>query len=107
MRRADERGLTNVTPTQSDATAMPYEDATYDAAYLTTVLGEIPDQDAALRELARVLTARWPPGGRRAGRRPALRSPGADAPAGHRRRSHLRERGQGTPLGYFARFAKR
>jgi protein-L-isoaspartate O-methyltransferase len=60
MRRAAEAGLTNVTPTQSDATSMPYEDGTFDAAYLTTVLGEIPDQDAALRELARVLK----PGGR-------------------------------------------
>lgn len=60
MRRAEERGLGNVTPTQSDATAMPYDDATFDAAYLTAVLGEIPDQDAAIRELARVLK----PGGR-------------------------------------------
>ena len=96
MRRAAERGLTNVTPTQSDATAMPYEDATYDAAYLTTVLGEIPDQDAALRELARVLR----PGGRlvvgRAGRRPALRSPGADAPAGDAARVSRTRGGQGT-----------
>lgn len=60
MRRAGERGLENVSPTQSDATAMPYDDATFDAAYLTAVLGEIPDQDAAIRELARVLK----PGGR-------------------------------------------
>ena len=60
MRRAGERGLANVTPTRSDATSMPYEDATFDAAYLVTVLGEIPDQDAAIRELARVLK----PGGR-------------------------------------------
>ena len=55
MRRAGEGGLANVTPTQSDATSMPYEDATFDGAYLVTVLGEIPDQDAAIRELARVL----------------------------------------------------
>jgi ubiquinone/menaquinone biosynthesis C-methylase UbiE len=60
MRRASERGIANITPTQSDATAMPYEDATFDGAYLVTVLGEIPDQDAALRELARVVK----PGGR-------------------------------------------
>ena len=60
MRRAGERGLANVTPTQADATALPYEDETFDAAFLVTVLGEIPDQDAALRELARVLK----PGGR-------------------------------------------
>ena len=60
MRRAGERGLANVTPTRSDATSTPYEDGTFDAAYLVTVLGEIPDQDAAIRELARVLK----PGGR-------------------------------------------
>jgi ubiquinone/menaquinone biosynthesis C-methylase UbiE len=60
MGRAAERGISNITPTQSDATKMPYEDATFDGAYLTTVLGEIPDQDAALRELARVVK----PGGR-------------------------------------------
>ncbi len=53
--RADERGASNITPTLADATAMPYEDASFDAAYLVTVLGEVPDQDAALRELARVL----------------------------------------------------
>lgn len=60
MRRAGERGITNVTPTQSDATDMPYGDASFDGAFLVTVLGEIPDQDAALRELARVVK----PGGR-------------------------------------------
>jgi len=60
MRRAAERGPTNITPTRGDAQALPYPDATFDAAYLVTVLGEIPDQDAALRELARVLK----PGGR-------------------------------------------
>jgi SAM-dependent methyltransferase len=60
MRRAGERRLANVTPTQADATSMPYESGSFDAAYLVTVLGEIPDQDAAFRELARVLK----PGGR-------------------------------------------
>lgn len=60
MRRAQERGLTNVAPTLGDARSLPYDDASFDAAYLVSVLGEIPDQDAALRELARVLR----PGGR-------------------------------------------
>jgi ubiquinone/menaquinone biosynthesis C-methylase UbiE len=55
MRRARERGLTNLVPTQGDARTLPYADASMDAAYLVAVLGEIPDQDAALRELARVL----------------------------------------------------
>lgn len=60
MARASEAGLSNIHPTQSDATGMPYEDGSFDAAYLVTVLGEVPDQSAALRELARVLR----PGGR-------------------------------------------
>ena len=55
MRRTAERGLTNVTPTQGDATALPYEDDSIDAVVLTAVLGEIPDPSAALREIARVL----------------------------------------------------
>lgn len=60
MRRAAERGLTNVVPTQGDATALPYEDGSLDAVVLTAVLGEIPDPGAALREIRRVLG----PGGR-------------------------------------------
>jgi ubiquinone/menaquinone biosynthesis C-methylase UbiE len=55
MRRAAERGLANVVPTQGDATALPYEDASIDAVVLTAVLGEIPDPLAALREIRRVL----------------------------------------------------
>jgi ubiquinone/menaquinone biosynthesis C-methylase UbiE len=54
-RRAAERGIGNVVPTQGDATALPYEDSSVDAVILTAVLGEIPDPSAALREIARVL----------------------------------------------------
>jgi SAM-dependent methyltransferase len=105
LRRAGERGLANVTPTQSDATSMPYEDGTFDAAYLVTVLGEIPDQDSAIRELARVLK----PGGSlvvgelvgdphyvRLGPM-RLRASGAGL---------AYERRAGNALGYFARFRK-
>ena len=60
IRRARERGLWNVNPTQGDAQRLPYEDDSFDAALLVATLGEIPDQDAALREVARVLR----PGGR-------------------------------------------
>jgi ubiquinone/menaquinone biosynthesis C-methylase UbiE len=52
---AGERGLTNLIPTQGDATALPYEDASVDAVILTAVLGEIPDTAAALKEIRRVL----------------------------------------------------
>ena len=54
-RRAAERGLANLVHTQGDATALPYPDDSIDAVVLTTVLGEIPDPVAALREIARVL----------------------------------------------------
>ncbi len=60
MRRAAEAGVDNLVPARADARALPYEDETFDAAYLVTVLGEIPDQAAALREIRRVLK----PGGR-------------------------------------------
>ncbi len=60
MRRARERGIENVAPTLADARELPFEDDSFDGAYLVTVLGEIPDQAAALRELRRVVR----PGGR-------------------------------------------
>jgi ubiquinone/menaquinone biosynthesis C-methylase UbiE len=58
--RAREAGLGNIVATQGDARALPYDADALDGAYLVTVLGEIPDQEAALRELARVVS----PGGR-------------------------------------------
>ena len=105
MRRAGERGLSNVTPTQSDATGMPYQDGTYDAAFLVTVLGEIPNQDAALRELARVLK----PGGRLVvgellGDPHYVRLAPVRLRAGGVGLAY--ERRVGNALGYFARFVK-
>jgi len=105
MRRAREAGVANVAPTQGDARTLPYDDATFDGAYLVAVLGEIPDQDAALRELARVLR----PGGRLVVGElfgdPHWVSPG-----------RLRERAEragltfarrlGSPLGSFSRFQR-
>ena len=60
MGRARERGVGNVEPTRGDAAALPYGDESFDAVVLTTVLGEIPDREAAIAEIARVLR----PGGR-------------------------------------------
>jgi ubiquinone/menaquinone biosynthesis C-methylase UbiE len=60
MRRAEEKGLSNVVPTLGDATELPHADDSIDAVVLTAVLGEIPDRAAALREIERVLR----PGGR-------------------------------------------
>jgi SAM-dependent methyltransferase len=106
MRGAGEAGLANVTPAQADATSMPYEDGTFDAAYLVAVLGEIPDQDAALHELSRVLK----PGGRlivgellgdpHYVRLAPLRLRASGAGLTYARRV-------GNALGYFARFEKR
>jgi ubiquinone/menaquinone biosynthesis C-methylase UbiE len=55
LRRAEEEGISNIVAERADAREMPYGDDTFDAAYLVTVLGEIPDQSAALRELRRVV----------------------------------------------------
>jgi ubiquinone/menaquinone biosynthesis C-methylase UbiE len=55
VERAAEQGIGNITPTLADAGSMPFGDDSFDAAYLVTVLGEIPDQGAALRELRRVV----------------------------------------------------
>lgn len=55
LRRARSEGITNLTTTQGDARALPFPDDVFDAAFVVTALGEIPDQEAALRELRRVL----------------------------------------------------
>jgi SAM-dependent methyltransferase len=56
--RAARNGLTNIMPKQGDAQKLPYPDRAFDAAYLISVLGEIPDTVAALCELKRVLKPR-------------------------------------------------
>jgi protein-L-isoaspartate O-methyltransferase len=103
LRRARERGLDNIAPRQGDARWLPYADATFDAAYLIAVLGEIPDQDAALRELARVLR----PGGRLVVGE-LFGDPHWVSPKRLRKRAGAAElsftRRSGSPLGYFARF---
>ena len=56
LREAGRRGLAvRMTATQGDAQALPYPDAAFDGAYIALALGEVPDQVAALRELARVV----------------------------------------------------
>jgi ubiquinone/menaquinone biosynthesis C-methylase UbiE len=99
--RAREAGLDTIVPTQGDARALPYGDDAVDGAYLVIVLGEIPDQQAALRELARVVR----PGGRVVVGE-VIGDPHWVAPGALRRRAEaagLRfERRIGSPLGYFA-----
>ena len=102
MRRVAERGLTNVIATLGDATALPHPDASVDAVVPTAVLGEIPDQDAALREIARVLR----PGGRLIVGE-LLGDPHYTSPSALQRRGEaagLRlESRNGRAIGYFAR----
>lgn len=54
-RSAADRGLRNVVATRGDAQRLPYQDETFDAVYLMSVLGEVPDAAAALHEVWRVL----------------------------------------------------
>ena len=54
-RKLEKAGLANVSFTPGDACALPYPDRSFDAAFLVTVLGEIPDRPRALREIFRVL----------------------------------------------------
>jgi ubiquinone/menaquinone biosynthesis C-methylase UbiE len=55
MSRAKAAGITSITAAKADARQLPFPDGTFDAAYLVTVLGEIPDPAAAVHELRRVL----------------------------------------------------
>ena len=55
MRAAGARGLANMAPTLGDARFLPFEDATFDAAYLVAALGDLAAAAEALRELRRVL----------------------------------------------------
>jgi ubiquinone/menaquinone biosynthesis C-methylase UbiE len=105
MREAGRQGAGNIEPRQGDARELPYPDDHFDGAFLVTVLGEIPDQDAALRELARVLK----PGGRvvfgeviadvHIVMTGALRERASAAGLEFERR-------RGNPLAFFARFRK-
>ena len=52
--RAVRAGVRNIRAVRGDAQSLPYPDKAFDAAYLVSVLGEVPDEAAALRELHRV-----------------------------------------------------
>jgi ubiquinone/menaquinone biosynthesis C-methylase UbiE len=103
IRAAGERGLDNLIATEDDARVLPYEANRFDGAFLVATLGEVPDQDATLRELARVIKPRgrlvvgelfgdphWVP-------LAALKRRADSAGFSFERRA-------GGPLGYFARF---
>jgi ubiquinone/menaquinone biosynthesis C-methylase UbiE len=54
-KRLKSRGLSNYACYQGDAKALPFAEGAFDLAFMVTVLGEVGDADAALREAARVL----------------------------------------------------
>jgi ubiquinone/menaquinone biosynthesis C-methylase UbiE len=103
IRAAAKQGLDNLVPTQGDARSLPFEAEGFDAVLLVGVLGEIPDQLAALGELRRVLK----PGGRLVVGETVL-DPHVVTFGSLRERTDaagLRfERRTGHALGYFARF---
>jgi ubiquinone/menaquinone biosynthesis C-methylase UbiE len=105
VRRAGERGVANIEAMRGDARKLPYLESTFDAAFLAAVLGEIPDQDAALRELARVLK----PGGRLVVGE-LFGDPHWVSSSSLRRGAEAAglvfARRSGSPLGYFARFER-
>jgi ubiquinone/menaquinone biosynthesis C-methylase UbiE len=58
--RLRKRGVANYIRQQGDAAQLPFASNSFDLAFMVTVLGEVGDADAALREALRVLK----PGGR-------------------------------------------
>jgi ubiquinone/menaquinone biosynthesis C-methylase UbiE len=103
MGAARQRGLDNVVATRGDARSLPYGENQFDGAFLVATLGEVPDQDAALGELSRVIR----PGGRLVVGE-IFGDPHWVRFAGLRQRAERAgfrfERRVGGPLAYFARF---
>lgn len=54
-RRMQEEGITNISTRVASVHALPFEDASFDAVYMITVIGEIPQPQRAVCEFARVL----------------------------------------------------
>jgi ubiquinone/menaquinone biosynthesis C-methylase UbiE len=106
VRAGRKRGLTNIKPTLGDAQRLPFKDERFDGAYLVTVLGEIPDSAAGLRELHRVLK----PGGRLVVGETMFGDPHVVTSASLRKLSaeagFTFEEKLGSRLGYFARLRK-
>jgi SAM-dependent methyltransferase len=103
LRVAAEQNIGNIVATQGDARRLPYPDDTFDAAFMVTVLGEIPDQEAALGELRRVLK----PGGRLVIGEFVIDWHGVRLGALKRRAERQEfsfEHRVGSPFSYFARF---
>jgi len=57
--RAEAEGVTNLEARVANVYELPFEDGAFDAIYMITVIGEIPEPERAMREFYRVLA----PGG--------------------------------------------
>ena len=103
-RRTRAAGVTNLVATEGDAQRLPYADASFDAAYLVSVLGEVPDPSLALREVRRILKpdGRLVVGEMLVADPDAVRLPALCEAA--RRAGFILERRTGPRFGYFARF---
>jgi ubiquinone/menaquinone biosynthesis C-methylase UbiE len=56
LRRAQTEAVSNLEAKVADVYQLPFEEGTFDAIYLITVISEIPEPERALREFYRVLT---------------------------------------------------
>ena len=55
MRRAQTAAVSNLAAMVADVYHLPFEDGSFDAVYMNTVIGEIPEPEQAMREFHRVL----------------------------------------------------
>jgi ubiquinone/menaquinone biosynthesis C-methylase UbiE len=53
--RAEAEGVANVDARVADVYNLPFDEGSFDAAYMIAVIGEIPDPDRAMQEFQRVL----------------------------------------------------
>ena len=106
MRQVERLGIKNVSPKLADAVSLPYPNKSMDVVIMVTVFGEIPDGDAALKEIHRVLK----PNGRLVIGSIAVGDPHFESLSKLGRRTErvgLRpDKTVGPPFAYFAAFQK-
>jgi SAM-dependent methyltransferase len=54
--KAEAEGITNIDARVADVYDLPFDDGTFDAAYMIAVIGEIPDPERAMAEFHRALS---------------------------------------------------
>jgi len=105
LRAAHRRRVRNLVAACGAVEALPYRDGVFDGAFLVTVLGEVNDPAAALRELHRVVR----PGGRLVVGE-TLADPDWVSPQSLHRLATAAgfrfERRTGPRLGYFSKFTR-